>query len=312
MANKRDTAKQKRARQNRAQRAALEARTKGSAPARPSRVAPSTAERLKRSAEERPTSGTQGDEPAAKDTGKGKGKGRAKRERPARRGDSPVDVETLEGGWFTRMSHVPGGTQAMFAGVMAIVATGIVSFTKVFVAEADRDEFGRDAKATMTIFEAYDPAVSAALVLLPLAVVGLALWFSFHPQRRRIWLGAAVILGFLAATVLQFYLFVAGFFAYAVFRASRVEGPNKPIAQVAVEAVKRRRGTLVDEDDEDDGDDEDLDDSEDDADDMADEDLIDDSDEIDGEAGEDQYETLDDGHGQDAWTEGEDGTASER
>lgn len=267
MANKRDTGKQKRARQNRAQRAALEARTKGSAPARPSRVAPSTAEKLKRSAEDRPASGTRSgadDEAASKETGKGKGKSRAKRERPARRGDSPVDVETLEGGWFTRMSHVPGGTQAMFAGVMAIVATGIVSFTKVFVAEADREEFGRDAKATMTIFEAYDPAVSAALVLLPLAVVGLALWFSFHPQRRRIWLGAAVILGFLAATVLQFYLFVAGFFAYAVFRASRVEGPNKPIAQVAVEAVKRRRGTLVDEEDEDFEDDGDFEDGEDD------------------------------------------------
>ena len=52
MANKRESSSQRRQRENRARRAALEARTKGAPPARPSRVAPSTAEKLKaRSAE---------------------------------------------------------------------------------------------------------------------------------------------------------------------------------------------------------------------------------------------------------------------
>lgn len=256
MANKRDSSRQKRARQNRAQRAALEARTQGKAPGRPSRVAPSTAEKLQRSAEERP-SGSAGSKGAAKGSARsGSGadgtKKRAKRERPPRPGDVPVDVTTLEGSWFSRMTHVPGGTQALFAGVMAVVATGLVAFTKSFISEADQEELGNDAKATQTIFEHYDPAVSIPLVVFPLLIAGLAVAASFHPQRRRIWLGAAAVLGLLSVSVLPFLLFVAGFFIYAVFRASKVEGRDKPMVQVLLDRRRAARGGTAADDDHDD------------------------------------------------------------
>ena len=261
MANKRDSSRQKRARQNRAQRAALEARTKGTPPVRPSRVAPSTAEKLRAAAEERPNSTDTGSSNrSSKDAGgekaatEGKDKSqKRKRERPPRPGDTPVDVETLEGGWFSRMTHVPGGTQALFAGVMAIMATGLVTFTKVFISEADEARFGKDAKASQTLFEAYDVGVALPLVGVPLLVALLAVRFSFHPQRRRIWLGAATVLALLSllvAAALSYYLFVAGFFAYAVFRASRVEGPNKPLIQELIDRRRARRQPDADEFDE--------------------------------------------------------------
>ncbi|HEX2574973.1 MAG TPA: hypothetical protein VHK88_01405, partial [Aquihabitans sp.] len=153
MARSSESSRQRRARENRARRAALEARTNGAPPARPSRVAPSTAEKLKqRSAEPRAAAG-KGSEAAevAKE-------GRPKRERRPRPGDRPVDLATLEGSWFSKVTQVPGGTQALFAGLMAVVVTGLLSFTSVYVSEADRDREG--AGATQTIFEAYDLAVA--------------------------------------------------------------------------------------------------------------------------------------------------------
>ncbi len=222
VANKRDTSAQRRARENRARRQALEARTKGAPPARPSRVAPATAEKLKRSAASTSTStGSSGSGPA---NGSG---GKPRRERPPRPGDRPVDLDTLEGSWFSKVMKVPGGIQVLFAAVMAVVATGLMSFTAVFVAEADIDD--RDATATQTVFEAKSLPVALALVGIPLVITAVALASTLRPQRRRVWLVSAIILGALSLALLQLYLIVAGFLAYGVFRAARVEGPNEPL-----------------------------------------------------------------------------------
>lgn len=224
MANKRETSSQRRQRENRARRAALEARTKGAPPARPSRVAPSTAEKLKRSAETKATSPAASSADAPADGKKAKG---AKRVRPPRPGDKPVDVATLEGSWYSKIMHVPGGTQVLFATVMAVVATGLMSFTKVFVSEADKDL--DDPKATQTVWQAFDVGQALLLVGIPLAITAFALWATLRPQRRRVWLVAAVLLGALSLMYLQLYLIVAGFLAYAIFRAAKVEGPNEPL-----------------------------------------------------------------------------------
>lgn len=226
MANKRDSTSQKRARENRARREALEVRTKG-APARPSRVAPKTAEKLARTAD---TKGSGGD--AKSDASPGNGgktrSGKPRRERRPRPGDRPVDIATLEGSWFARLMQVPGGTQVLFAGVMSIVATGLILFTKQFVPKGAP----RDTKASQTLFEAYDIKVAAVLLVVPLAVTGLAVAFSFHPHRRRVWFMAAVVLGLVATSAIQYYLFVAGFMAYGVYRAYKVEGPNESFLTV--------------------------------------------------------------------------------
>ncbi len=234
MANKRDSTNQKRARENRARREALEVRTKG-APARPSRVAPKTVEKLARTADNKAS----GADAKANNSGGKAGKnasGKPRRERPPKPGDHPVDIATLEGSWISRMMQVPGGTQVLFAGVMAIVATGLMSFSKLFVAAEDSGKKG--AKATQTIFQAYSLKLAIPLLVVPLVVAALAVAFSFHPQRRRIWFAAALALGLVAASALQFYLFVAGFLAYGVYRAYKVEGPNESLLSL----LRRRFG----------------------------------------------------------------------
>lgn len=244
MANKRDIARQKRSRENRAQRAALTARTQG-APARPSRVAPSTAEKLKATAGTKSTSA--GSKRASSATGHSdalpddgaKGAKKTRRERPPRPGDRPVDIDTLEGSWVSKVMKVPGGTQVLFAAAMAIVATGLMVFTNMYVA----DSKDKDANATLTVFEAKSMPVALALVGIPLIITGIAVASSLRPHRRRIWLAAAVILGALALSgVLQLHLIVAGFFGYAVFRAAKVEGQNEPLARALFAGFRRRRG----------------------------------------------------------------------
>ena len=218
----------------------MEARTKGTSPARPSRVAPSTAERLKKTAAERPAGDTDvrgGDGDGARSTKGGAARGK-RRQRPPRPGDTPVDVATLEGSWLSRLNRVPGGTQALFGLVMVVMVTGLVSFTNVFISAADKRELGNDAKPTLTAFEAFGTGEAVLRVGVPLLIAVIGVGFSFHPQRRRIWLGAAVLLGLsMTLTGLPFYLFAAGFFAYAVYRASKVEGPNEPL----VASLRSRR-----------------------------------------------------------------------
>lgn len=250
MAN-RDTSKQKRAKENRARRAALEARTSGEAPQRPSRVAPSTAAKLAnntRSTDTAERSKGSGDAKGGKGSGSGKGGGKGskpKRERPKRLGDTAVDIDTLEGSWFSKATKVPGGTQVMMAAVLTVVVTGMLATMDAFIAPADIDD--EDAKATLTIFEAYGTSKAVISLAVPLLLVFFAAGFILHKQRRRIWVACAILLAILFGTTLPHYIFPVGFLGYAVMRSSKVEGPNESI----IAAWRRRRGgSTPDADDE--------------------------------------------------------------
>ena len=170
MANKRDTAQQKRAKQNRAQREALAARTQGK-PKRPSRVAPSTAEE-----------GTE----AAKKSG-----AKPRKVRPVRPGDVPVDVDALQGTWRQKVTHVPGGTQVLMAGVMTVLVIGLVSFMPSYVSEAAQQASDKP-KPDQTIFEAYGAGPAVIVLGIAVAAVGLALAMALKPVRRRVWIISAV------------------------------------------------------------------------------------------------------------------------
>src|SRR5690606_1431398 len=120
VANKRDTSKQKRARQNRAQREALKVRTEvASAPpeARRSKASPT--------AVSAPGS-SDGDKAAPKRGGFFSPKG----DRPPRPGDVPVDIETLEGSWFTKRVKVPGGRQVLTGLALTVILSGLLAFQK--------------------------------------------------------------------------------------------------------------------------------------------------------------------------------------
>lgn len=241
MAN-RDDAKQRRARENRARRAALAARKSGEAPKRPSRVAPSTAEKL---AKKPQTSGGRVPDEAAADlpddTKKSGKTARTKRERPPKLGDRPVDIATLEGSWLSKVTKVPGGMQALMAAVLTVLVSGMLATMDAFVADADVDK--KDAKATLNIFEAYGTNRALFTLAIPLLLVFVAAGFSLHKHRRRIWVAAAIVLGVLFGTTLPHYIFPVGFLVYAVMRSSRVEGPNESLF-----ASRRRRAATATED----------------------------------------------------------------
>lgn len=144
---------------------------------------------------------------------------RARRPKP---GDTPVDLDTLEGSWFSKMTRLPGGAQVLMAAAMSLVVTAMMSFLPLFVAAEDVDD--KDAKATQTIFQAYSRGRAAVIIGVPLVIIGIALAASLTKHRRRAWILCAVVLGFFVATQIPFYLFPAGFLGYAWFRANKVEG----------------------------------------------------------------------------------------
>jgi hypothetical protein len=217
VANKRDTAQQKRAKQNRAQREALAARTQGG-PKRPSRVAPSTAEKLATKAAAGPAS------TAAEGAKDAKGSGAKPRKvRPVRPGDVPVDIESLEGSWRQKVTHVPGGTQVLMAGVMTVLVVGLVTFMPSYISEAAQKASDK-AKPDQTIFEAY--GVGPALVVLGIAVaaVGLALAMALKPARRRVWIIAAVTVAAITFVgQVSFFLVVAALLGFGAFKSAKVE-----------------------------------------------------------------------------------------
>ncbi|MCB0976009.1 MAG: hypothetical protein KDB02_01000 [Acidimicrobiales bacterium] len=243
MAKRSDAARQKRARQNRAQRQALEARTSGEAVKRPSRVAPSTAERLKTTPRESTRAGSMD---PAEAPAPGEKKPKPRRERPPRPGDRPVDIATLQGSWFSKVTKVPGGMQVLMAVGMTIVVTGLLAFMDTYPSEADVRAKVKNAKPTRTIFEALGVTKALLILLIPLVIVGIAAVFSLHKQRRRIWMGAAIMLGaFFAFGMLQ-YVFPMGFLLYATMRASRIEGPNEPLFGRRAKADSTAEGDGVD------------------------------------------------------------------
>ncbi len=229
MAKRSETSRQKRARQNRAQRAALAARTSGEAVKRPSRVAPRVIVKLKTAPRTSTRAGELDPAEAPAADGNADRKARRTRERRPRPGDRPVDIETLEGSWFSKVIKVPGGMQVLMAVGMTIVVTGLLAFLDTFPSQADIDNDVDNPKPVRTIFEAMGTGRALLLLVIPLIIVGAAAGFSLHKHRRRIWMGAAFLLGAYFALGMLQYIFPMGFLFYACMRASRVEGPNEPL-----------------------------------------------------------------------------------
>lgn len=217
MANKRDTAQQKRAKQNRAQREALAARTQGK-PKRPSRVAPSTAEKLATKAAAGPVSTVEEGTEAAKGSG-----AKPRKVRPVRPGDVPVDIDALQGTWRQKVTHVPGGTQVLMAGVMTVLVIGLVSFMPSYVSEAAQQASDKP-KPDQTIFEAYGAGPAVIVLGIAVAAVGLALAMALKPVRRRVWIISAVTVA--AVTFVgqvSFFLVVAALLGFGAFKSAKVE-----------------------------------------------------------------------------------------
>jgi hypothetical protein len=229
VAKRSDASRQKRSRQNRAQREALAARTSGDAVKRPSRVAPATAERLSSTPRESTRAGSQDPTEAPAPGEKGSKKTRERRERAPKPGDRPVDIATLEGSWFSKVVKVPGGMQVLMAAGMTIVITGMLAIMDTYPSQADLDNDVSSPKPSRTIFEALGGGRAALLLAIPLALVGIAAAFALHKQRRRVWLVCAIGLAAVFGMVLPHYVFPMGFLLYAVMRASRIEGPNEPL-----------------------------------------------------------------------------------
>lgn len=203
MANKRDTSKQKRARQNRAQREALKARAQAaSVPA-----------------EERRSSAAKADAEAAP---AGKKRTRTPAPRGPRPGDVPVDLDTLEGSWIAKRMAVPGGRHVLSALLLSVLLSVMLAFQKYPPSGAPAD-----AKATESIFDLLGP-FAFFLLLFPVVVVGIAAQFTLHPKHRRIWLACTLVLGASVLAMVQLYivhLVVVGYLIYAMQRAKKVEGP---------------------------------------------------------------------------------------
>jgi hypothetical protein len=195
--------KQKRARQNRAQREAREARTKAAAipsDERKAKYASATAE--------------------ASAPAKGRGADRPRPERRPRPGDRPVDVEALEGNWFQKRIAVPGGSQVLMGTVLIVIVSVMSFIVELPKIEATKDRAARPAE---TMVERLGP-IALVIILGTLALAIAASYFALAPRRRRIWLWAAVVC-FAISLNIPWYMFPAGFFGYAVYRARKVEGP---------------------------------------------------------------------------------------
>src|SRR5690625_4412046 len=98
---------------------------------------------------------------------------------------------------------------------------------------------------TRTVFYYYGIPGAIALLAIPLVATFIALAFSLHPQRRRIWIGSSVVIfvAMLFNIVLMNFLVVGGFLIYAAWRSRRIEDPPPPRS--------RQRGTSTDDTDDD-------------------------------------------------------------
>ena len=229
MANQRDSSKQKRARQNRAQREAREARAKAAAIP----------------AEERKAKYASGTPDAAPEK-----KARADRPRPERRvrlGDVPVDIDALEGNWYHKRLSVPGGRQVLTGAVLTVVITVLTVITKY----PDPDATGKAAEeATESFFDIYG-AAGIPLLLLPILAMAVSTWCILSPNRRKIWIISSFVAAIGAVVLGIPYIFPVAFLVYAVMRANKIEGPvpgsRAHRAMVAQEAAATREGSDPDE-----------------------------------------------------------------
>ena len=210
MANDRSSSKQKRARQNRAQREAREARAKAAAE-------PASVRQAKYA-----SAGPSAAATTAKPAKKGFFSGGDPADRPARRvrpGDEPVDLATVEGNWYQKRLQVPGGRQVLTGTVLTIILTALTLLTPVPTPEKD------DGKATESIFELLGPA-TIPVVAVPLIAMVAASWFILSPNRRRIWIACAVATALGVGLLGIQYVFPVGFLIYAGMRANKIEGPT--------------------------------------------------------------------------------------
>lgn len=219
MANQRDASKQKRARQNRAEREARVARAKAAQTPKEQRAAITTGS---------PSSPSRST-PKPKDAAKAKDAKKPTRSAIAqgRLGQVPVDIDTLQGGFLRKVVQVPGGMQVIMSTVLVLVLTVMNSVVHTMIAKGAP----KGAPATQTFFDVYGPK---AILLLapPVILVANALVFSLHARRRRMWTISAVLLGAFSLVIPQF-LFPAGFLGYAVLRSRRIEDPRSPRAKPA-------------------------------------------------------------------------------
>lgn len=211
MADNRSSSKQKRAKQNRAQREALQART----------AAASTPAEVRRAkyASSTPEGGGAAAKPAKKG---GFFSGGADRpERPPRPGETPVDIESLEGSWFSIRMKIPGCRQVMTGAGLLVLVTILAFFVNLPAVKATK---GQKALPSETIIQRAGPQIILVL-LVPLALGAISLIFATSPRRRRYWMWTAMISFAVSLLGLSWYLFPAGFFAFGVYKAYKVEGP---------------------------------------------------------------------------------------
>lgn len=211
MANKRDTAAQKRARENRAQREARQARTKAASTPRPSRVAPAA----------KPGAAT------GKRVGRFGAPGQPKPPRRPRLGDAPVDVETLQGSYIRRLVQVPGGSQVTMALAISALSAFLAATGKSLAPEGK--VLSKKVKPTRSLIDAYSVSGAALRVLIPVAIIAVAFALGLSPKRRRVWLVATLLLAlvfFLGGVIYIYFLFPLGLMVYGLYRANKIEGPQ--------------------------------------------------------------------------------------
>ena len=213
MANKRDISKQKRARQNRAQRDALKARTEAAS------VEP----------EQRRTKATATPAPV-----KGKKARREPADRPARAvrpGDVPVDIDDLQGNWLAKRMEVPGGRQVFTGFVLAVLLAGLMAVMPLPGNEdiTAKDLTGKTIQVTFnrlptqTVFDVYG-WIAVPAIALPVVALGFAVAYTATHQRRRVWIGVTILVALQVLLGFTVFLFPAGFVVYGLWRASKVEG----------------------------------------------------------------------------------------
>lgn len=111
---------------------------------------------------------------------------------------------------------------------LAIVVAVITGVSKLYKDPGFEND--ADAPFTMTIFEKLGTPVGALVIAIPVVATLVALAFSLHPQRRRIWIGSSVVIfvAMLFNIVLMNFLVVGGFLIYAAWRSRRIEDPPPP------------------------------------------------------------------------------------
>jgi hypothetical protein len=218
VATNRDTSKQKRARQNRAQREALKARKEAASKPATERRAAATPKAAK-------SSGS-AEQPARKG---GFFSGANRGPRP---GDLPVDVATLRGNWIQKRMLVPGGRHVVSALVLSVLLSVMLGFQKFppICEEGQPVSVCNPDEATESIFDIAG-ALGWVLLLYPIVVMAIAAQLSLHPKRRRIWMACTIVLGAAVVALMNIYivhLIVVGYMIFAMQKASKVEGPLRP------------------------------------------------------------------------------------